>query len=100
MTRNIEYAWYLSSDEWKHRSLQTKADRGHTCEHCGANANLEVHHLTYKHIGAERPEDMLVLCRKCHARIHGIEGQRSRGTDAPCMAGAIIGDVLARRFGT
>jgi hypothetical protein len=28
--------------------------------------DLHVHHISYAHLGAERPEDLEVLCRRCH----------------------------------
>lgn len=33
---------------------------------------LDVHHLTYERLGAELPDDLLVLCRDCHELIHGL----------------------------
>ena len=30
-----------------------------------------MHHRTYDNLGDEEPEDLVVLCRKCHATFHG-----------------------------
>lgn len=42
---------------------------------------LEVHHLTYEHFGDELPEEIVVLCEKCHAkadekRRHAMQMER------------------------
>jgi len=31
---------------------------------------LDVHHKTYERIGAEKPGDLVVLCRACHGQEH------------------------------
>lgn len=62
------YPEYLKTDHWLARRSEAKRRAGYRCEECGAkHVRLEVHHLTYKNIGAERPEDLQVLCRPCHA---------------------------------
>lgn len=49
--------------------------RGFRCEDCGSTDRLQVHHLTYK-TGLFPWEytcnEVKVLCRKCHAKVHGI----------------------------
>ena len=49
------------------------------CEHCDRfiasdfAACLELHHLTYdRAYGNELPEDLMALCRDCHAAKHGM----------------------------
>lgn len=49
------------------------------CEHCGCfiatgfTRCLELHHLTYERAyHAELPEDLMALCRDCHAATHGM----------------------------
>ncbi len=49
------------------------------CEHCGCfiatgfTRCLELHHLTYERAyHAELPEDLMALCRDCHAGKHGM----------------------------
>jgi hypothetical protein len=37
---------------------------------CGSRENLDVHHLTYKRRGNERPADLVALCRRCHKERH------------------------------
>ena len=68
--RQREYRQYLRSDGWKLRR-QVALDRaGGFCEDCGARGSFEVHHLTYKRKGNERPEDLVAVCRRCHQERH------------------------------
>jgi len=41
------------------------------------DATLDVHHKTYENYGDERPEDLVVLCRSCHQKVHGVEEHAS-----------------------
>ena len=43
---------------------------GHRCENCDERSSLQVHHLTYARLGREIDEDLVVLCRMCHANEH------------------------------
>ena len=55
---------------------QAIIDRDKVCQECGADKNLEVHHI--KHF-AEHPElrlsddNAIVLCRSCHRKLHRRE---------------------------
>jgi|SRR5215472_14775278 len=52
-----------------HAELQVELD-----EWLPPNAyRLEVHHLTYKRLGHEHPDDLIVLCPGCHAKAHDHE---------------------------
>lgn len=31
---------------------------------------LNLHHKTYKRLGCERPEDVVLICERCHSRVH------------------------------
>jgi hypothetical protein len=35
-------------------------------------ATLDGHHNTYENYGNERPQDLVVLCRSCHQKFHGV----------------------------
>lgn len=69
------YAEYLRSDHWQNfRALwaprRTREGKP-VCEFCLAgHLRLDLHHRTYKHLGAERAEDMVLLCERCHGRAH------------------------------
>lgn len=64
------YAVYLKSVHWQRvRGEALERANGH-CQLCFAQYGLEVHHNNYRNRGKERPSDVIVLCRKCHAHHH------------------------------
>lgn len=87
------YERYLNSDHWRKvrikRLLVAELRENPTrvqCERCklwltftvcrGTSPALmtpgfAIHHKTYERLGAERMEDLEVLCHGCHARHHG-----------------------------
>lgn len=65
------YSDYLQTIQWK-RIRNRKLDKFPYCQECGVTDNLEIHHLTYTHVGDEENhmEDLMVLCHNCHTRFH------------------------------
>ena len=74
--------FYLRSEHWRKLRADIIADRDR-CEKCGSRGDipyypnytttariLDVHHLTYIRMWHEKPEDLRVLCRKCHNKEH------------------------------
>jgi len=44
---------------------------GHTCQHCGVNGKLYVHHIIQKKdVGSNRVANGIALCKKCHEDLH------------------------------
>lgn len=74
------YRRYIKSDAWKlKRRAVLQRDRGR-CRHCGnAGKGLEVHHLTYVRFGHELLTDLLTLCHRCHAVVHGQQQDHYHG---------------------
>ena len=64
------YHRYLASDHWKAKADEAKGRAGNKCERCGSRKWLEVHHKTYKKVYRERPQDLEVLCSRCHRNHH------------------------------
>lgn len=65
------YLNYLNSKEWRTFKLSIQKQRGDKCETCGITGiQLDGHHLTYKRLFHELPEDIKILCRSCHNDIH------------------------------
>jgi hypothetical protein len=76
MTSKADYRRYLQSPEWWARRARRLEVAGHQCEfreyvadhkgyyrkRCTATADLQVHHLAYDRLGAERDSDLEVLC--------------------------------------
>ena len=74
-----EYHNLLQSDYWKGYSYSIIKERKFTCEDCGRaflneRNKLQVHHLVYRDImpWSYKPEELVVLCKECHERRHGI----------------------------
>lgn len=64
------YEKYRSSPAWKRkRDLIIERDKS-KCVWCGAEGR-QVHHKTYADIGKEPLSDLVVLCGKCHKKVHG-----------------------------
>ena len=64
------YAEYLASPHWQRIRWAMLWLSGNQCNLCHSQHALEIHHASYDHYpGHERPEDLVVLCRKCHERV-------------------------------
>jgi hypothetical protein len=62
-----DYNCYIGSTEWKRFRCEVIKQRGNRCERCGhVGAYLELHHKHYHSLGNEQPEDVELLCPKCH----------------------------------
>ena len=68
----MNYAEYLESPWWRARKAAIVRYRGERCERCGSTDSLELHHRTYERLGRERPEDVELLCHRCHKLEHDI----------------------------
>jgi len=66
MFNHLTYAEYLRTEHWQFvRQAAIWAARGR-CMLCGSERDIEVHHRDYDCLGNETPDDLAVLCRKCH----------------------------------
>jgi len=77
MSVSDEYKRYLVSAQWQVTRARAIIRAGGRCERCAATQQLEAHHLTYERLGREKPEDLEILCRKCHRRYHGLPVARA-----------------------
>ena len=66
------YKAYMKTAEWHMIASEAKEAAGYKCEICGSAINIEVHHTTYDHLcqEAKHPDDLLVVCKKCHRKLH------------------------------
>lgn len=67
--QKIDYHQYLQSFEWRKKSETAKIKSGRRCQVCNCSERelvLHVHHRTYENLGHELPEDLTVLCSRCH----------------------------------
>lgn len=74
---SVNYYQYLASKEWWARRELVMKRAGGICEGCGTARAVDVHHMTYQHLGAEFLWELRAVCRACHARFHGKDEQRS-----------------------
>jgi 5-methylcytosine-specific restriction endonuclease McrA len=71
--RKMTFAEYRMQPEWQARRSATLARAGYRCQTCGENdVCLDVHHNAYERYGDENTFDLVVLCRSCHQKVHGI----------------------------
>jgi hypothetical protein len=68
--RQLAYQWYLNSKFWRERRVAAFRRAKGICEHCKTRPATEVHHRTYLRVFDEHPNDLVALCRPCHADIH------------------------------
>jgi 5-methylcytosine-specific restriction endonuclease McrA len=71
------YKHYLQSEHWQEKRKETLDRCGYKCIACSSTVDLHVHHLRYMVGGVsvryrERPEDLTVLCQKCHTALHKL----------------------------
>jgi hypothetical protein len=59
---------YYQSEEWDLKRLFALHRAQNSCDRCGSKGPLQIHHITYDRLYHERPEDLEVLCIKCHKK--------------------------------
>ena len=67
------YKEYLKSAHWF--NMRKSKIKWHGCKAncavCGKeSSNVQLHHISYKHLGNERQSDLVVLCEECHEKVH------------------------------
>jgi len=72
--KGMDYQDFLSTFYWEIVRKYKMVRAGYKCELCNENGVLHVHHKTYEHHGEEHShlEDLIVLCKDCHAKFHNI----------------------------
>lgn len=67
------YTDYLKTPHWREKRKYVLESKGRICIECGSTKKLDVHHLTYKNFGDELMDDLVVICRDCHKKLHEEE---------------------------
>ena len=70
--KSMDYQTFLKTDEWQRKRLDAIENARGQCERCGSKDGIQVHHKTYERRGEELPEDLIVLCLRCHKNEHHI----------------------------
>jgi len=66
-----KYRKYLLSKEWADIRIDLFNSRGRKCERCSSTKSLQIHHLHYRNVFKEEPQDLMILCSVCHQLEHG-----------------------------
>ena len=62
------------SPEWQEMRMRVLKRDKFMCQECGSAINVQVHHLRYPDVwGEENIDDLITLCNRCHAKVHGKE---------------------------
>jgi hypothetical protein len=65
------YQDYLRSPAWARKRQLVLEREESLCQGCRTSKAVEVHHLTYDHIGNELLFELVALCSACHRNAHG-----------------------------
>lgn len=70
----MTYSEKLKNPRWQKKRLERLEESDFSCDNCGdGDSELAVHHRHYKKGAAPWEydnDDLLVLCKKCHERLH------------------------------
>lgn len=66
-----DYHTYIASSAWRRKCDRYWNRAGRRCHWpgCRSKRNLQVHHMTYDHLGRERMRELVGLCRPHHDEI-------------------------------
>ena len=69
---HYQYPAYIASNVFKLRTEIYSNHYENRCQQCGKVKlkGLTLHHKTYKTLGQESCGDLLLVCKKCHYKIH------------------------------
>ena len=65
-----KYKDYIKSKAWFNRRERHFSMFGEICVVCGVTNNIDVHHISYRHLGREQDEELVSLCRDHHKAYH------------------------------
>lgn len=72
--KKLKYKSYIHSKEWLNRKTILYEKFGRECMACDSNKNLNVHHSSYRNLGNEADDELVVLCKSCHEEYHELNG--------------------------
>jgi hypothetical protein len=86
------YHQHVSSAQWKILKREVIEQRGNRCERCGqVSASLELHHVHYRSLGSEQPDDVELLCPECHTKADEARAAKRRPKRYEPVEGWIVG---------
>ncbi len=95
----MSYRDYLKSDSWKTTKWlikkNAKSQGKKKCQFCGSKKRLNVHHKTYKNIGMEQIDDLVLLCQPCHFTWHRVKYKETLTTEVASKIRILMLDGVA-----
>ena len=73
----IRYHEYMTSDTWMSLRKRVLDRDEYICQSCHRSEATQVHHLNYKHLGAEPMFDLVSVCRSCHEKITELDRSKT-----------------------
>lgn len=73
MNFDSNYYKHLRSNKWHSLREKIIAEKKCRCSHCHKTFNkseLHLHHKSYQNFGNEKKKDVMLLCSKCHEKLH------------------------------
>jgi len=64
------YRRYLATPQWQMKRKAVLERERYVCQGCMTNRAVEVHHITYEHVGRELLFELVALCSDCHRVAH------------------------------
>lgn len=63
---------YMKGLQWRNLKTQRMSLANHKCEveGCGSATDLNLHHIHYENLTAEKLEDLRIVCQECHHKLH------------------------------
>lgn len=94
------YQRRISSAQWKTLKRKVIEQRGSRCERCEqVSASLHLHHVHYRSLGSEQPEDVELLCPECHTGADEARAAKSRPKHVVPEEGLLVGTDGVARWG-
>lgn len=78
------YQKYLRSDKFKEVKTIVHTRDNERCVCCGRETDLQVHHITYQHLGCGgeiEANDCILMCKICHSAISRAKGNLNKWSD-------------------
>jgi len=91
------YKDYLLTDHWRRLRQKAIYAQGQQCQICSYDYNLQVHHMNYRNLYDCTLDDLLVLCNRCHEKMHDLREHKPDLTGARLIA-AIIHEKRKRKI--
>jgi hypothetical protein len=98
-----QYEAHIGSSAWKTGAarlgeLKASGFRCRTCYASADEAELHVHHRTYKRFGRERQGDLTTLCVECHVVVTDMLRRRRYEIQDPVFFDVMSNDDMAPLF--